>query len=169
MTKLHEEAQSQFKDIRQHLNNLTLERTGPKDKSSSKRGTKSDAAAAMPQIIVNNPQTDGLGGKAGKAQYLVQVGEVSNLYKSSKQRANSFATLKTVTIDLHGLTKQQAIETLDEHLPKWNDSAMSGFYPFVIPVEIICGCGNQILSEVVEQWIRSKENVSNAPKNLWGA
>lgn len=41
---------------------------------------------------------------------------------------------------------------------------MKGEYPWVITVDIICGGGNQILSETVETWIKSKTNVANAPK-----
>jgi hypothetical protein len=44
------------------------------------------------------------------------------------------------------------------------DAAMKGEYPWVIPAVIVCGGGNQILSETVEAWIREKKNVANAPK-----
>ena len=67
-------------------------------------------------------------------------------------------------IDLHGCTKDQALSKLDEALVDWVDTAMKGEYPWVMPVEIGCGGGNQILSEVVEGWIRARKNVANAPK-----
>jgi hypothetical protein len=128
----------------------------------------------IPKIIL--PLTDisledltlSVGGKAGKSHYIVQVGDVQNMYKSSKPRrgCHALSTNRFRCIDLHGLTKTEAIECLNGQLPEWIDFAMHGHYPFVIPVEIICGCGNQILSEVVEQWIKANENVCNAPRNL---
>lgn len=161
LTKIHEEAQPQFKQTRQRLNNLLIERSRPKNKSRRPKFVPS-----LPQTVMNmNPPTTGLGGKAGKPQYFVQVGEVQNLYKTSKPRCGSPA--RAMTIDLHGITKTEAIDLLNESLPHWIDIAMSGLYPFVMPVNIICGCGNQILSEAVEKWIKRNDAVSNAPKNLW--
>jgi len=160
LTKLHEEMQSQLKIIRQRLNNLCIERSQPKIKSASRN------YVPLPQSTVNNPPTDGLGGKAGKSRFIIQVGEVGNLYKTSKRRVPA-AISRAIIVDLHGYTKTEALETLDDKLPQWNDMAMSGSYPFVMPVEIICGGGNQILSEVVKQWIKWNDKVSNAPKNLW--
>ena len=139
---------------------MTIVKSSPKVKS------------LIPKIIL--PLTEivsmeELGGKAGKSHYIVQVGDVQNMYKSSKPRRGCHALStnnRTICIDLHGLTKTEAIECLNGQLPEWIDFAMHGHYPFVIPVEIICGCGNQILSEVVEQWIKANENVCNAPRNL---
>ena len=139
---------------------MTIVKSSPKVKS------------LIPKIIL--PLTEivsmeELGGKAGKFHYIVQVGDVHNMYKSSKPRRGCHALStnnRTICIDLHGLTKTEAIECLNGQLPEWIDFAMHGHYPFVIPVEIICGCGNQILSEVVEQWIKANENVCNAPRNL---
>ena len=37
---------------------------------------------------------------------------------------------------------------------------------FAMPVDIICGGGHQILSEVVEQWIRTNRKVANRPKGF---
>ncbi|KAL7524403.1 hypothetical protein ACHAXR_000561 [Thalassiosira sp. AJA248-18] len=68
------------------------------------------------------------------------------------------------TLDLHGCTREEALIILDESLKVWVDAAMRGSYPFVQSAVIICGCGNQILSEVTRNWIRSNKNVSNAPK-----
>ncbi|KAL7542962.1 hypothetical protein ACHAWF_007288 [Thalassiosira exigua] len=41
---------------------------------------------------------------------------------------------------------------------------MQGSYPFVRLATIICGGGNQILSGTVQEWIKSSNRVSNAPK-----
>eukprot|EP00579_Thalassiosira_antarctica_P013237 CAMPEP_0201940372 /NCGR_PEP_ID=MMETSP0903-20130614/45114_1 /ASSEMBLY_ACC=CAM_ASM_000552 /TAXON_ID=420261 /ORGANISM="Thalassiosira antarctica, Strain CCMP982" /LENGTH=465 /DNA_ID=CAMNT_0048482171 /DNA_START=179 /DNA_END=1579 /DNA_ORIENTATION=- len=163
LTKIHEEAQPQFKQIRQRLNNLSIERSRPKVKSRRPK-------FVPPLLKTYFPHSTGLGGKAGKSHYVVQVGEVQNLYKTSKPRRGiqaSATSPRAFSIDLHGLTKAEASDLLNEKLPQWNDSAMSGSYPFVMPIEIICGCGNQILSEAVEQWIKINEKVSNAPKNIW--
>ena len=64
------------------------------------------------------------------------------------------------------MSKNEAVSKLDEHLPHWIDVAMRGSYPFVFPVKIICGKGSQTLSEAVAEWIRKKNEVSNAPKDL---
>ncbi|KAL7540296.1 hypothetical protein ACHAXR_010011 [Thalassiosira sp. AJA248-18] len=42
---------------------------------------------------------------------------------------------------------------------------MRGEYPWVIPVDIVCGGGSQILSEAVKAWIRNNRQVANRPKN----
>ena len=162
LSTLFEEADSRFKEIRQTLNAMCLDRMQPKDKTSL---TKKSSIA--PLSTINNPSMDGLGGKAGKTSFVVQVGEVANLYKTSKRStANASSSSKPIMIDLHGYTKQEALNKLGESLPEWTDIAMRGPYPFVQPVVIVCGGGNQILSECVENWIRSNDNVSNAPKNL---
>jgi hypothetical protein len=68
-------------------------------------------------------------------------------------------------LDLHGLTREEALVKLEESLKVWVDTALKGSYPFVIPAMIVCGGGNQILSEIVQKWIKSKNNICNAPKN----
>lgn len=165
LSKIHEEAQPRFQHIRQRLNNLVLERSKPKVKSK-----KNKVSPLQPiEQHINNPPSDGLGGKAGKTHYTIQVGEVSNLYKTSKRlrRSSSSAnqSQKVLKLDLHGLTKYEALKTLDESLPTWHNMAMAGSYPFVTPVDIVCGGGSQILSEVVETWIKSNDHVANAPKS----
>ena len=161
--KVYEEAESQFKEIRQRLNALNLERTKPKQRTSPSKTTE-------PVEVVDNPLDDGqLGGKAGKTQFIIQVGEVSNLYKTTKTssadrgRRNDDNTL----IDLHGLSAEEAVYRLDENLPNWIETAMKGTYPFVIPVKIVCGGGSQILAEVVENWIKQNDHVAKAPKNMY--
>ena len=150
-----------FVQIRQRLNNLSIERSQPKVKSWRPKFTP-----PLPETLMDFLPASG--GKAGKSRYIVQVGDVHNLYKTSKPRRGgpSSSTPRTISIDLHGFTKAEAVELLNETLPQWNDIAMCGSYPFVIPIEIICGCGSQVLSEAVEQWIKQKENVSKAPQNL---
>jgi len=160
--KVYEEAESQFKEIRQRLNAMNLERTKPKERTSPSKSTK-------PVEVVDNPLVgDGqLGGKAGKTQFIIQVGEISNLYKTTKPTAGRGRRRDDTLIDLHGLTAEEAVYRLDKHLPSWIDTAMKGTYPFVIPVKIICGGGSQILAEVVENWIKQNDNVANAPKNMY--
>ena len=159
LSKLFEEAEPKFKAIRQQLNNLALERSLPKERSFKRR-----AAPLSEQQLVHNPNMDGLAGKAGKSSYVIQVGEVNNLYKSSKKSQAELP--KSQFIDLHGYTQMEALEKLDDSLPQWEKYAMEGNYPFVAPVVIVCGGGNQILSETVSQWIK-ENNVSNAPKNMF--
>lgn len=158
LSLLFEEAEPIFSKIRRELNVLNIERSQPKRKTFVGR---------PPSMIepINNPGTDGLGGKAGKVFFNVNVGQVENLYKTSKpastnNRSNNF------TMDLHGHTEEEALRRLCESLPEWVDAAMRGEYPFVVPVLIICGGGAQILSEVVERWIKENDCVANAPKKM---
>jgi len=160
--KIHEEAEPLFKEIRQRLNAMNLERTKPKQRTSPSKKIESIE-------VVDNPLcTDELGGKAGKTQFIIQVGEVSNLYKTTKpSSAGRGRRQDDIMIDLHGLTAKEAVYRLDKHLPDWIEMAMKGIYPFVIPVKIVCGGGSQILAEVVENWIKQNDNVANAPKNMY--
>lgn len=161
LTRLFQEAGPQFQVIRQQLNNLSLERTQPKEKSFKRRAT---ASVNQP---VNNPNLDGMMGKAGKSSYLVHVGEVNNLYKSSKK--SSVNAPRSKIVDLHGCSQLEALEKLNESLPQWERYAMEGSYPFVAPVVIVCGGGNQVLSETVQQWIHEHPSVANAPKNMFAS
>ena len=77
--------------------------------------------------------------------------------KPSKKSGNSHGRLPV--LDLHGYTKNEA-------LIKLVDTAMQGHHPWVIEVQIICGAENQILSEVVETWMRQNKTVCNASKNV---
>ena len=140
------------------INNLSLERSLPKAKSKSIQSTIS---AKQP---VFNPPTDGLGGKAGKTKFVILVGETENLYKTPKLlRVHCYST--KAEIDLHGCTREEAVKRLDDSLPQWIEMAMEGTHPWVISVLIVCGGGNQILSQAVECWIRKKDQVANAPKD----
>jgi hypothetical protein len=38
--------------------------------------------------------------------------------------------------------------------------------PWVIPVNIVCGCGSQTLAGVVENWIKRQSTVANRPKSF---
>jgi len=162
--KVYEEAEPTFKEIRQRLNAMNLERTKPKKRTSP---SKSQSAVE----VVDNPLADDdqVGGKAGKTQFIIQVGEVSNLYKTTKPSSSVGRGRRQddIMIDLHGLTTEEAVDRLDKSLPNWIETAMKGTYPFVIPVKIVCGGGSQILAEVVENWIKESDNVANAPKNMY--
>jgi len=106
-----------------------------------------------------------------KSRFVINVGEVQNLYKSTKPSSNrrkaSQTARENITVDLHGLSKADALETLDNLLPEWVEIAMRGEYPWVIPVTIVCGKGGQSLSEVVEDWIKRNEKVANAPQSMY--
>ena len=158
------EAEPRFKEIRQSLDAINLKRTKPKQK---KKQSKAETVVES----VRFPTSGDLGGKPGKSQFIILVGEVSNLYKTIKPKAKGNGSKKSsskdITIDLHGMTKDEAMNKLNECLPEWIQIAMKGLYPWVIPVKIICGGGNQILSELVEGWIKDNDKVANAPKNLY--
>jgi len=120
LSKLHEEVEHQLKEIRMRLNSLDLERQPPKNKRKNYR--KKTKVNIERQTIL--PKS-GVGGKAGKSCFVVQVGEIQNLYnttKSSQRNSSGHAS----TLDLHGCTKGEAIAKLDESLKIWVDAAMRG-------------------------------------------
>ncbi|KAL3770451.1 hypothetical protein ACHAW5_001205 [Stephanodiscus triporus] len=163
LSKLHDEVQPRLKDIRTRLNTLDLERQPPKTKN--KGINKSTKEGPEDQILLPNSS---LGGKAGKAYFVVQVGEVQNLHKTTKTSALTsplHGRSGLPTLDMHGCTREEAIAKLNESLKVWVDTAMRGYDPFVITAVIVCGCGSQVLSETVQEWIKSTGQVRNAPKN----
>ena len=160
LSQMFEEAEPKFKLIRQQLNVMSLLKEQPKTKT---QGVKSKQVF---RDFAFNPSSEGLGSKAGRSRFLVNVGEVGNLYKSSKS-FNYGSTPSSSTIDLHGCTQEEALSRLNSGLEDWNEQAMLGSYPFIHSVTIICGAGGQVLSELVEKWIKDKPNVSNAPKIMY--
>jgi hypothetical protein len=163
LSKLHEEMQPRLREIRMKLNTLNIERQPPKSKN--KGGRKCVKEDPIDQDAL--PRS-GVGGKAGRSNFIVQVGEVQNLYKTTKSSALASSHLSQSSIpalDLHGCTREEAIARLNESLEEWVDIAMKGYDPFVITAVIVCGCGTQILSETVQGWIKSTRQVRNAPKN----
>ena len=164
LSKLHEEMQPRLRDIRMKLNTLDIERRPPKSKNKGGRKcTKEEPIDndALPR--------SGVGGRAGRHHFVVQVGEVQNLYKTTKPssaHASSHQNQSSVpTLDLHGCTREEAIARLNESLEVWVDIAMRGYDPFVITAVIVCGGGSQVLSETAQEWIKSTSQVRNAPKN----
>ena len=169
MASVFVEAEPIFKDIRQRLNEMNLKCSKKKTRSPRAIQTKHVPVVFQP---VDNPPEDGLKGKAGKTQFIVNVGEMSNLYKTTNKQTSvggSERKQDDMMIDLHGFTAKEALSKLDESLPSWIETAMKGTYPFVIPVKIVCGGGSQILAEVVEKWIKQNDNVANAPTKPFGA
>ena len=156
MTPVFEEIAPCLKDIRNRLNDMMLKKSKPKVRILRRKSLKLEASSAATLPLSDS---SGLGGKAGKHVYPVLVGDESNLYKTSKVLSRTAVTV----IDLHGYTKDEALEKLEECLPTWINTAMRED-PFVIPVDIICGGGSQILAEVVEMWIRYNRQVANRPK-----
>lgn len=163
LSKLHEEVQTRLKEIRTRLTARDLERQSPKLKRKN-WGKKNKAKVFQDLSILPSP---GVGGKAGKPFFSVQVGEVQNLYKTCKRSTLSSQqnSCSPSTLDLHGCTREKAIEKLDESLKVWVNTAMQGSYPFVIRATIVCGCGRQALSETVQEWIKTTRQVCNAPNN----
>ena len=160
------EAEPLFKKKRDELNALKLKRTAPK----ARKKTSSSTTSSVLNESNSFTQTECLD-KAGKSHLFVRVGEVENLYKTTKPSKITTVT-KTrgvddrISIDLHGYTKDEALCKLDECLPQWIDMAMKSNYPFVVSVTIVCGKGSQVLSEVVETWIKKNKKVANAPKSI---
>jgi len=164
ISRVFEEAEDKFRKIRQKINALSLKRTMPK-----KRGNKPEKCGSATLAPRSNSSLQGLSGKAGKSQFVVHVGEVANLYKTTKPAAfqSSSLTRRDIMIDLHGLTREEALSTLNESLLGWIDIAMKGGYPWVVPVTIVCGGGNQMLAETVKNWIKQNNKVANVPKSLY--
>eukprot|EP00956_Cyclotella_meneghiniana_P022750 scaffold43406_cov36-Cyclotella_meneghiniana.AAC.1 len=158
MNLVFKEIQPKLEQIRQHLHDLTLERTQPKDKAKSSK----QAPANLEQVECRPISVD-TGSKAGKGSFIVNVGEANNLYKTSKH-SKLIGSKPSICLDLHKLTKEQALAALNDSLHAWIETANSGLYPFVIQVRIVCGKGSQLLSEVVMQWINSQQQVAHAPK-----
>ena len=160
LTKVLDEMEVQLKGIRQNINESMLICQKSKTRRSSSRKRLNISSNA-----VFNPSMAGLGGKAGRTSFSVNVGRVENLYKTSKRdRLTNASRARIAKVDLHGCTQEEAVERLNEWEGTTMDSAMKGEYPFVIPAVIVCGAGTQILSEVVENWIKEKKNVANALK-----
>jgi len=162
LLKLHEEMQPRLREIRLKLNNLNIQRQPPKSKHKVGRKCAKEEPIGHDAL----PRSD-VGGRAGRHHFVVQVGEVQNLYKTTKSSALALhqSQSSVPTLDLHGCTREEAIARLNESLEEWVVTAMKGHDPFVITAVIVCGCGSQVLSETVQEWIKSTSQVRNAPKN----
>ena len=160
LTKVLDEMEPQLKTIRQNINESMLLCRKSKTRSPSRKSLDVSTDADF------DPSMTGIGGKAGRMSFAVNVGKVENLYKTSKKDklTNAVRNSRLITIDLHGCTQEEALERLNEWEGSTMDTAMKGEYPFVVQAVIVCGGGAQILSEVVENWIKEKKNVANAPK-----
>lgn len=152
LTSVFEEASELFRERRRRLNELVLEKCPSKDKSM---WSKANDATLKP---VYHESTVDVYGKAGKPVYHVVVGSQEHLFKTSKY-SRYREVIKPHKIDLHGFTKEDALVKLNDSLPAWIDEAMKE-HPWTINVNIITGCGNQILADTVEQWIRENGNVT---------
>ena len=152
LTLVFEEADIQFQERRQILNNLAIKKCEPKKKASK---TKQKASEAASVDYCCTPDTRV---KAGKTVFPVLVGHEEYLYKSSKSSRGS--QNRPLSIDLHGCTRDEAINKLNNSLQVWIDDAMKD-YPYTVRVDIITGAGYQVLSETVEQWIRENRTVAN--------
>ncbi|KAL7525940.1 hypothetical protein ACHAWF_001574 [Thalassiosira exigua] len=157
ISDVHAECDALFKTIRQKLNQENLQRTLPKQRDVLKSG--------LALRKVDNPSSVGIAGKPGRKQFVIRVGDVENLYKTTKLTVKQAPLSVSTVLDLHGLTREDALHMLNACLPRWVDDAMKGEYPWVVLVNIVCGGGSQTLSEAVENWIKQSRNVSNAPKS----
>merc|ERR1712194_526949 len=137
MNPVLEELDPRLKDIRNQLNKLALENDSPKVRGHATKRTD------LSRVASTFPMTD------------------ERLYKTSTMPHGHL-----VAIDLHGCSKEEALEELDNSLPVWVDAAMRGSAPWVLGVDIICGGGSQILSEAVKGWIRVNVHAANRPKGV---
>ena len=81
LSLVFQECEESFKEIRQFLNALNLERTPPKQKSSPGK--------SAPKVsLLGDPSNKCIGCKAGKLHFVVQVGKVKILYKTRKPSAS---------------------------------------------------------------------------------
>lgn len=152
-----EEVETTFKQIRQRLSNLSIKKCSPKDRSMSIKRTTPGEHKAEPNLSV-----EGTGGKAGKIVIPIHIGNEECLFVSA--RKHKINRHRTFVLDLHGCSGEEAVRMLNDKLPGWINTAMRGEHPFVIPVDVVCGGGNQVLYEVVERWIRRNRQVANRPK-----
>ena len=148
------ELRPRLKSIRDKLSALSLRRELPKTRVAKKIKLEANDAHLMP-LSANND----LGGKAGKSLYPILVGDVNNLYNTSILK--SLPPQKVITLDLHSCSWYKAKGVLRKNLEKWIDLAMKGEHPFVIRVDIVCGGGNQVLSELVASFLRDSPQVAN--------
>ena len=100
LSRVFAEAALQFEEIRQKLNAMNLVCSLPKDKVSRK------FPVAIEPVDFNPGNNIGLGGKAGVSSYEIYVGESEHLYKVTKPLGTIFS------VDLHGLTRDEALSVL---------------------------------------------------------
>ncbi len=70
------------------------------------------------------------------------MGAPNNLHNTTKRSPSTDGQMTARSIDLDGLTREQALLGLDEKLPEWIDTAMRGAHPYTIWVVIVCRGGN---------------------------
>jgi len=103
-----DEAASTFRGIRQKLNSMNIQKTLPMPRIGR---SKVDPLSLEPTV---RPSANFIfGGKAGKKHFEVRVGEQSSLYTTSRRPSPSRRTL----VDLRGMDKTGALNSLDEGLP----------------------------------------------------
>jgi DNA-nicking Smr family endonuclease len=154
LSRVFEEADSIFAERRRLLNELAIKRQCMKPRLSTAKSNRSNMPALFHEISI-----DGVGGKPGKIHFPITVGEPDFLYRSSKIDKNN-ANKQLISIDLHGYSRTEAIDRLNNLLPTWMEEAMK-HHPYTVNVDVICGGGSQLLSETVEAWIKMKKNVAN--------
>jgi DNA-nicking Smr family endonuclease len=151
LSLIFEEAADIFKERRQHLNDLAIKKSAPKQKSPI------NVQAHVDELEVVHHSTF-CESKAGKTYFPVLIGHDEYLYKSSK--ASKLSQVSPRSLDLHGCTRDEALFKLSSSLPDWLDAAMKE-HPYTLPVNIITGGGSQIVADAVEHWIRENRNVAN--------
>lgn len=152
LDRVHEEAFELFRTRRQRLNDLAIKKSPPKQRKAVSKSIQIE-----PEPVHHCCFSD-IGSKAGKTFFPVLVGHEEYLYKTSKTTKHT--QISSLSLDLHGHTKDDAIDVLNSSLPLLINAAMKED-TCKLSVNIICGSGNQVLSETVERWIRENRNVTN--------
>ena len=160
LTLLFQAAEPVFREKRKLLNDLVI-------KNSPSKPKKPDIKHVQPDSVKSKSQfSDIVDSEKERLRFDVLVGHEDYLYKSSKlSKTNHRGSQLPYSIDLHGYSKDGAINALNENLSLWKDAAMKGSQ-WTTSVTIICGRGKQILSEAVEQWINDTNCVINRPKGF---
>ena len=160
LTLLFQAAEPVFREKRKLLNDLAIKNSPSKPKKPNIKHVQPDSERSKSQFseIVDSENE--------RLRFDVLVGHEDYLYKSSKlSKTNHRGSQLPYSIDLHGYSKDGAINALNENLSLWKDAAMKGSQ-WTTSVTIICGRGKQILSEAVEQWINDTNCVINRPKGF---
>ena len=161
LTLLFQAAEPVLRERRKLLNDLAIKNSPPKPKKPNNEHIQPDLGKS------NQSQfSEIMGSDTEKTRFDILVGDENYLYKSFKlSKTDHRDSQLHYTIDLHGYSKDGAINALNKNLSLWTDAAMKE-PPWTVSVTIICGRGKQILSEVVQKWINDNECVINRPKGF---
>ena len=85
---------------------------------------------------------------------------IKEIVQGSKKSSYPYSRFACLLCSAH-----KTNEKLNKELLVWTDVTMKE-ERFTIPVDIICGRGNQICAEAVDKWIHKKRQVANSLKGF---